>query len=137
MALTKKRPTWIPVATGLIRREGKVLLGRRPEGHSLAGLWEFPGGKIEIGETPEQALQRELSEELGIDATVGPLRLSATHSYNGTGIVLLFFEVRYWKGEVKPVHHGELQWVDPKDLSKLTLPEANIKVLDRILKVLD
>jgi 8-oxo-dGTP diphosphatase len=137
MALKKKRPTWIPVATALIRREGKILLGRRPEGNSLAGYWEFPGGKIEMGESPEEALQRELQEELGIEAVVGPLRLSATHSYNGTGIVLLFFEVQYWKGEVKAVHHGELQWVKPEELKNLSLPDANVKVLDKILQVLD
>src|SRR5690606_33691391 len=94
------------------------------------------GGKIEIGELPEQALQRELSEELGIEAEIGPLRLCTTHSYNGTGIVLMFFEVRYWKGEIKPVHHGELQWVNPEDLKQLSLPEANVKVLDQLLKVL-
>lgn len=137
MSLKKKRPTWIPVVTGLIRREEQVLLGRRPEGHSLAGLWEFPGGKIELGETPQEALVRELNEELGIVAEVGPLKLSATHSYNGTGIVLLFFEIRFWKGELRSVHHEELKWVAGKELRGLPLPEANLIILDQLIQVLE
>ena len=64
---SKKRPHWIPVVAGLIRRKDSFLLGLRPTGHSLPGVWEFPGGKIELGESPEEALKRELREELGIE----------------------------------------------------------------------
>lgn len=132
-----RKPSWIPVVTALIQREGKILLGQRPEGHSLAGVWEFPGGKIEMNELPEEALQRELREEIGIHAEIGELVLASSHCYGATGILLLFYNVRFWKGEIKPVHHAELKWVTPKQLSGLKLPEANQYILPRILKALD
>lgn len=131
-----KRPVWIPVVTGLIRKGDKVLVGQRPVGHSLAGQWEFPGGKIEKGETPEQALARELNEELAIDAEIGDLKIASTHSYGDTGILILFFEVLFWKGEPKTVHHMELKWIHPRDLSSLQIPEANKKILGRLTSVL-
>ncbi len=134
---TTRRATWIPVVTGLIQREGKVLVGQRPEGQTLPGVWEFPGGKIELGESPEEALERELREELGIVADIGPLALAATHRYGLTGIVLLFFRIDFWKGELKPVHHTELKWVRPSELAKLKLPEANTIILPRILSLID
>lgn len=135
--MKKKRPNWIPVVTALIRRHNNVLLGQRPEGHSLPGVWEFPGGKIEAGESPEQALARELSEELGIDADIGSLKFAASHSYGDTGILLLFYEVQYWRGQIKSVHHTDLKWVEPKELKDLSLPEANRKVIDQIISVLE
>lgn len=131
-----KRPTWIPVVTGLLRKGDKILVGQRPVGHTLAGHWEFPGGKIEKNETPEFALARELREELGIEAEVGRLMLASTHSYGDTGIVILFYEVLFWKGEPKNVHHMELKWVEPSGLSSLTLPDANRKIIDRIVQLL-
>ena len=131
-----KRPTWIPVVTGLLRKGDKILVGQRPVGHTLAGHWEFPGGKIERNESPEVALARELQEELGIEAEVGKLMLASTHSYGDTGIVILFYEVLFWKGEPKAVHHMELKWVEPGELKSLTLPDANRKIIDRILELL-
>jgi 8-oxo-dGTP diphosphatase len=135
MATKKKRPNWIPVVTGVIKRGDFYLLGQRPENGSMAGVWEFPGGKIEYGESPEEALARELREELGVEAEIGSLKLSTTHSYGDTGILLLFFEIKYWKGEVKPVHHHEIKWVSRADLMQENLPEANKKVLDKILEL--
>ena len=134
--MSLKRPTWIPVVTGLLRKGSKVLVGQRPAGHSLAGQWEFPGGKIERNETPEQALVRELQEELGIDADVGQLKLASSHSFGDTGIVILFYEILFWKGEPKAVHHMELRWVEPQELKTLHIPEANRKILDRIIEQL-
>jgi 8-oxo-dGTP diphosphatase len=122
--------------TALIRSQGKVLLGRRPEG-SLAGVWEFPGGKIEPGEIPEQALARELREELGIDASIGKIRMATTHNFGETAILLLFFEVLFWKGEPKSVHHTELKWVEPAALQQQELPEANRRVLPQLIQVLE
>lgn len=131
-----KRPVWIPVVTGLIRKGSKVLVGQRPVGHSLAGQWEFPGGKIEKGETPEVALKRELMEELSIAADVGELKLASTHSYGDTGIIILFYEVQFWKGEPKTVHHMELRWIEPSELDSLPIPEANKRILPRIIESL-
>lgn len=131
-----KKIQWIPVVAGFLKKEGRILVGQRPENNSLAGLWEFPGGKIELGETPEEALARELSEELGIEAEIGELKLSVTHSYNDVGIVILFYEVLYWKGEPKAKHHLMLEWIYPEELKDRSIPEANKKVLEKIFKVL-
>jgi 8-oxo-dGTP diphosphatase len=132
--MTSKKPTWIPVVTGILRKGSLVLVGQRPDGHTLAGQWEFPGGKIELGEQPREALQRELFEELGIKADIGELRMTWTHSYPEVGILLLFFEVQFWKGEPKPVHHTDLKWVTFEELEKLEIPEANRKLLPLIKK---
>ena len=134
--MKKRRPPWIPVVTALIRKEDHLLLGLRPEGSTLAGIWEFPGGKIEAGESPEEALQRELNEELGIEAEIGELKLTATHQYGDVGILLIFFEVVYWKGSPKAEHHTDLKWVHRNDLSQYKLPEANMKVLPSLLDCL-
>src|SRR5579871_911141 len=121
----KKRAIWVPVVTGLMRKNDKILLGLRPQGESLAGAWEFPGGKIDQGELPEVALARELKEELDIDAEIGPLRTVHTHSYGERGVLLLFYDVHFWKGEPKTVYHEDLKWADPDELEKLQIPEAN------------
>lgn len=131
-----RRTHWIPVAAGFLRRGDQILVGQRPENHSLAGQWEFPGGKIESGESPEKALARELQEELGIEAEIGDLKFSCTHSYGDVNILILFYEVLYWKGEPKPKHHLMLEWIEPKELMNRNIPEANRKMLDRIFKAL-
>jgi 8-oxo-dGTP diphosphatase len=132
----KRRHPWIPVVTGLMMKNGEVLLGQRPKGNSLPGQWEFPGGKIELGESPEQALQRELREELGIEAEIGQLKVANTHSYGDRGVLLLFYEVPFWKGEPKPSHHEQLRWVNPKELLTLEIPDANRRILDVLLGIL-
>ena len=128
------KKNWIPVSAGILKKDHRVLVGQRPENHTLAGLWEFPGGKIELGESPEEALARELNEELGIEATVGELKIACTHSYGDVGIIILFFEVLFWKGEPKTKHHMNLEWVTPHELTKKNIPDANRKNLDRIFK---
>lgn len=135
--MTPKKPTWIPVVTGVLKKGPMVLVGKRPEGHTLAGQWEFPGGKIELGEQPAQALKRELFEELGIDADIGDLKLTWTHAYPDVGILLLFFEVLFWKGEPKAIHHTELKWVTFQELQTLDIPEANRKLLPIIRKFIE
>lgn len=132
----KPRSGWVAVVAALMRRQGKVLVGKRPEGSSLAGRWEFPGGKIELDESPEEALGRELREELGVEAEIGPLKFAATHTYGKTGILFLFYEVKYWKGQIKTQQHMDLKWVAPKELRELELPEANSKFLAKIMDVL-
>jgi len=136
--MTKTRKGyWIPVVTALMLKGDEVLLGLRPQGSNLAGYWEFPGGKIEPEEHPKEALKRELQEELGIEAEIGPLRFSGIHSYGETGVLLMFYEVPYWKGEPKTLHHEGLKWTKISDLKNEKLPEANYKVLDKILETLE
>ena len=132
----KYRKHWVPVVAGFLKKADQILVGQRPEHHSLPGQWEFPGGKIELGESPDQALARELKEELGIEAEIGPLKLATTHHYNEVGILILFYEVLYWRGEVKPKHHTKIEWIKPEDLKNKNIPEANKKILDKLLKVI-
>ncbi len=132
----KKRSVWIPVVTGLIRKNGKILLGLRPQGESLAGSWEFPGGKIDQGESPEFALKRELMEELGIDAEVGKLRMVHTHSYGERGVLLVFFDIHFWKGEPKKLYHEDLKWAEAEELETLQIPEANRNILKQLIQII-
>lgn len=138
MALKHKKikKHWIPVVAGLLKKGQQVLVGQRPEDHSLAGQWEFPGGKIELGESPEEALARELKEEIGIDAEIGGLKLAVTHSYEDVGIIIMFYEVTYWKGEPKALHHSQIEWVYPEELKSRTIPEANRRIIDRLMNLL-
>jgi 8-oxo-dGTP diphosphatase len=131
-----KKAHWIPVVAGFIKKGNMILVGQRPENNSLAGQWEFPGGKIEKGETPEQALVRELKEELGIVAEVGEIKLSITQSYGDVNILILFYEILFWKGEPKPKHHMMIEWIHPEELKNRNIPEANRKILDRLLKII-
>lgn len=134
----KKRPTWIPVVTGIIQKKNEVLLGKRPTEGSLPGIWEFPGGKIERNESPEQALARELDEELGIKAEVGELLFSLTHFYTpDIGILLLFYKIPFWKGSPKTHHHTDLKWAAIEELEKIDFPEANKKILPLIIEHLE
>lgn len=127
------------VAAALIGPAGTVLVQRRPHGRQMAGLWEFPGGKVEPGETPEQALVRELNEELGIK--VAPSSLSpltfATHVMADKVLTLLLFECRTWTGEPRPLDSDYLDWLEPRALHGLPMPPADkpfIAVLESLLK---
>ena len=114
-------------AVALVDAEGRVLLARRPEGKSMAGLWEFPGGKIEDGETPEAALIRELHEELGIDtweSCLAPLTF-ASHSYDDFHLLMPVFVCRKWKGIVQPREGQQLKWVHARDLRNYSMPPAD------------
>lgn len=114
-------------AVALIDAEGRVLLAERPEGKSLAGMWEFPGGKIEPGETPEVALIRELKEELGIDtwaSCLAPLTF-ASHSYDAFHLLMPLFACRKWQGIVTPREGQRLAWVRPRDMGNYPMPPAD------------
>jgi 8-oxo-dGTP diphosphatase len=118
-------------AVALIDPDGRVLIARRPEGKSMAGLWEFPGGKIEAGETPEAALIRELHEELGIEtweSCLAPLSF-ASHSYDEFHLLMPLFACRKWQGTPQPHEHSALRWVRPRDLATCPMPAADRPLL--------
>ena len=118
-------------AVALIDVDGRVLLAQRPEGKSMAGLWEFPGGKVEPGETPEAALIRELHEELGIDtwaSCLAPLTF-ASHSYDDFHLLMPLFACRKWQGVPQPQENQTLKWVHARDLAKYPMPPADIPLI--------
>jgi len=118
-------------AVALIDRDGRVLLAQRPEGKSMAGLWEFPGGKVEPGETPEAALIRELHEELGIDtwsSCLAPLTF-ASHAYTDFHLLMPVFACRKWKGTPIPQEGQTLKWVRPNALRDYPMPPADIPLI--------
>ena len=123
--------TLLVSAVALIDVDGRILLAQRPEGKSLAGLWEFPGGKVEQGETPEVALIRELQEELGINtwkSCLAPLTF-ASHSYEDFHLLMPLFACRRWEGTPHP-HEGQtLKWVHAKDLRDYPMPPADIPLI--------
>ncbi|MCC7260624.1 MAG: 8-oxo-dGTP diphosphatase MutT [Alphaproteobacteria bacterium] len=121
-------------AAALIAPDGKILLAQRPEGRSMAGLWEFPGGKIESGETPEQALIRELHEELGI--TVAPDALEAftsiTFEYPDFQLVMPLFLIRRWQGDITAREHKALVWVLPHEMHTYPMPPADMPLVEAL-----
>jgi 8-oxo-dGTP diphosphatase len=133
---TANKRNWLPVVAGVICRGDKILLGKRPADSNLPNLWEFPGGKIEMTEGPEEALKRELQEELGIVADVGPLMIATSHPYGHLRVLILFYKVMYWQFEPKALHHQELGWFTKDEIKRLDMPEANRNVLDRIFSSL-
>lgn len=118
-------------AVALIDIDGRVLLAQRPEGKSMAGLWEFPGGKIEVGETPEAALIRELNEELGIDtwaSCLAPLTF-ASHSYDDFHLMMPLFACRKWDGTPRPREGQTLKWVKPTEMRNYPMPAADVPLI--------
>ena len=118
-------------AIALIDPDGRVLLAQRPEGKSMAGLWEFPGGKVEPGETPEAALIRELQEELGIDtwaSCLAPLTF-ASHSYDDFHLLMPLFACRKWGGTPQPREGQVLKWVRPNEMRNYPMPAADVPLI--------
>ena len=125
-------------AVALIDADGRVLLAKRPEGKSLAGLWEFPGGKVEPSERPEQALIRELKEELGIDveaSCLAPLTF-ASHAYEDFHLLMPLYVCRRWKGLVQAMERQELKWVFAKDLKNYPMPPADLPLIPHLIELL-
>ena len=123
--------TILVVAVVLIDRDGRVLLSQRPSGKSMAGLWEFPGGKVENGEVPEEALIRESKEELGIDtwsSCLAPLSF-ASHSYEDFHLLMPVFVCRKWVGSPTPMEGQALKWVNRDKLKDYPMPPADIPMI--------
>ena len=126
------------VAVALLDADDRVLLAQRPPGKTLAGLWEFPGGKLEPGERPERALIRELGEELGItvaEPCLAPLTF-ASHAYPSFHLLMPLYVCRRWDGFVRPREGQALKWVSPRDLRTYPMPPADAPLIPAILDLL-
>ena len=145
MLITEAKPKMLLVsAAALIDTDGRVLLTQRPAGKSMAGLWEFPGGKVESGETPEAALIRELREELNIDTTLSclaPLSF-ASHHYDANDdqdsfhLLMMLFVCRRWQGRPQPMEGGTSKWVRPQNLRDYPMPPADIPLISTLQDLL-
>ena len=125
-------------ACALIDADGRVLLAERPQGKTMAGMWEFPGGKVEAGERPEETLIRELKEELGIDvkeACLAPFAF-ASHSYDDFHLLMPLYLCRRWDGVVAPREGQQLNWVRPRDMGKYSMPPADVPLVSQLRDLL-
>jgi 8-oxo-dGTP diphosphatase len=125
-------------ACALVDADGRVLLAQRPEGKTLAGLWEFPGGKIENGERPEQSLIRELKEELGISVKedcLAPLTF-ASHAYAEFHLLMPLYVCRRWEGTVTALEGQKLAWVRPNRLRDYEMPPADVPLISHLMALL-
>ena len=135
--LTGKRLLLV-AACALVDTDGRVLLAQRPEGKQLAGLWEFPGGKVEPGETPEQCLIRELQEEIGIETDIpclAPLTF-ASHSYDDFHLLMPLFVCRRFRGIAQPKEGQVLKWMRPKQMRDYPMPPADAPLIQFLIDLL-
>lgn len=133
-----QKPKLLVTAVALIDTDGRVLMAQRPGGKSMAGLWEFPGGKVHDDETPEIALVRELKEELDIDISESCLApfTFASHAYESFHLIMPLYLCRTWKGTVKGHEGQELQWIKPNRLNQLPMPPADIPLVAMLMDYL-
>jgi 8-oxo-dGTP diphosphatase len=125
-------------ACALVDADGRVLIAQRPEGKPMAGLWEFPGGKVEQGERPEQTLIRELKEELGvtvIEACLAPLAF-ASHAYPDFHLLMPLYVCRRWEGTVTATEGQQLAWVRPNRLRDYEMPPADVPLVSHLMALL-
>ncbi|MEP9354775.1 (deoxy)nucleoside triphosphate pyrophosphohydrolase [Xanthobacter sp. KR7-65] len=125
-------------ACALVDGDGRVLVAQRPEGKALAGLWEFPGGKVEAGERPEETLIRELQEELGItvkEACLAPLTF-ASHAYESFHLLMPLWICRRWEGVVQRKEHQALQWLRPARLRDVPMPPADEPLIPALIDLI-
>jgi 8-oxo-dGTP diphosphatase len=138
MSERASHPILLVTACALVDADGRVLLTQRPEGKMLAGLWEFPGGKVDPGETPEESLIRELHEELGITvkpACLAPLTF-ASHTYETFHLLMPLFICRRYEGIPRPMEGQALKWVRPKDMRDYPMPPADIPLIPFLIDLL-
>ena len=131
-------PIVLVVAVALIDVDGRLLIAQRPEGKKMAGLWEFPGGKVDPGEAPETALIRELNEELGIDVTESCLApfTFASHAYDDFHLLMPLYVCRVWEGQVSPQEGQAIRWVRPLDLRDYPMPPADAPLIPMLRDLL-
>jgi 8-oxo-dGTP diphosphatase len=125
-------------ACALVDPDGRILIAQRPSGKAMAGLWEFPGGKVEAGERPEDTLIRELREELSIEVKepcLAPFAF-ASHSYTDFHLLMPLYLCRRWEGTAQPLEHAALKWVRPKDLSSYPMPPADLPLIPMLRDLL-
>lgn len=133
-----RKPLLVVVACALIDPDGRILLAQRPEGKNLAGLWEFPGGKLEEGETPEETLIRELREELGIEtrsACLAPLTF-ASHAYEAFHLLMPLFVCRRYEGIARGREGQAIKWVRARDLRSYPMPPADEPLIPPLIELL-
>ena len=131
-------PIVLVAAAALVDADGRVLIGQRPPGKQLAGLWEFPGGKVEPGERPEDALIRELDEELGIqvkEACLAPF-VFTSHAYESFHLLMPLWLCRRWDGVVTNRHHADLAWVRPNRMADYPMPPADLPLVAHLCDLL-
>jgi mutator protein MutT len=124
----------IEVSAALIFRDGKLLITQRQAKSHLGGLWEFPGGKREAGETFEQCLVREIREELGVEISVGALFEEISHTYPEKTVRLKFFSCELLSGEPQPLERAAVRWIDQSELNTYPFPAADAKLLEKLEK---
>ncbi|HVV95026.1 MAG TPA: (deoxy)nucleoside triphosphate pyrophosphohydrolase [Hyphomicrobiales bacterium] len=135
IAAVESAPLVLVAACALIDADGRVLIQERPEGKPMAGLWEFPGGKIERGEAPETTLIRELKEELGIEvkeACLAPLTF-ASHAYGTFHLLMPLYVCRRWTGLARPLEGQKVAWVEPRRLRDYPMPPADVPLIPPLL----
>ena len=134
----EKNPTILfVVAVALTNESGAILLQKRPDHASMGGLWEFPGGKVETGESPEVALARELFEELGISVNLGDLvpETFASEPLGDRNLLLLLYRCVHWEGMPTPHFASEIRWVHPNDMAKMPMPPADYPLVERLNRI--
>ena len=127
----------LKVTAAVIEKDGLYFIARRKKSDRFGGKWEFPGGKIHIGETPEECLKRELKEEFGIESAIGELVCASKFSYIHMPLELLAFRVRHLSGEFKPVDHDAMKWVLPGELLSYDFVEADVTIVKKLLEDID
>ena len=138
MTASIEQPAPIDVAVGiLMRRNGDVLLGQRPEGKPYAGYWEFPGGKVDPGEDLPAALARELEEEIGVTTEIGAEIHRIVHPYPDRDVRLFFYDVRILSGEPQKLEVADLRWVTTDELMNYQFPEADLPLLNQLRGISD
>lgn len=122
----------IPVVAALIVRDGRLLIARRPEGKHMAGRWEFPGGKLEKGESPEKAIEREIREELAAEIRAGRVYQAIAYSYPEKDVLLLFYAASVVSGEPRPVEEAEIRWITLEELDEYTFAPVDAMLVERL-----